>query len=151
MMLGEINYQELYYPQKEILNSTTGEIEGETEFQQFPGSAQLIVILFVLVFSIVIMNLLVGLAVSDISALLKSGKRDQLIAQVELINYVEGACSSKLFEFLPLKIQGLFKNKVLNLGDSFDMYVPVKYSDINDKCFTIGIKKLLYEHCKRYT
>jgi len=149
MMLGEINYQELYYPQKEILNSTTGAIEGETEFQQFPGSAQLIVILFVLVFSIVIMNLLVGLAVSDISALLKSGKRDQLIAQVELINYVEGACSSKLFEFLPLKIQGLFKNKVLNLGDSFDMYVPVKYSDINDKCFTIGIKKLLYEHCKR--
>jgi len=149
MMLGEINYQELYYPQKEILNSTTGEIDGKTEFQQFPGTAQLIVILFVLVFSIVIMNLLVGLAVSDISALLKSGKRDQLIAQVELINYVEGACSSKLFKFLPLKFQCLFKNKVLNLGDNFEMYVPVKYSDINDRRFTTGIKRMLYEHCKR--
>jgi len=149
MMLGEINYQDLYYPEKEFINNSTWEIEGKTEFQQFPGTAQTIVIAFVLVFSIVIMNLLVGLAVSDISALLKTGKRDQLIAQVELINYVECASSSKLFKFLPRTIQDLFKKKVLNLSDSLDKYVPVKYSDINDKSFTKGIKRMLYEHCQR--
>lgn len=143
MMLGEINYQDLYYPQTEKLNNITGVIEGVTENQQFPGTAQMIVICFVLIFSIVIMNLLVGLAVSDISALLKSGKRDQLIAQVELINYVESFCSSKLFKFLPQRLQELFRKHVLNLGDTFDMYVPVKYSDINDTSFTTDRKSVV--------
>ena len=80
MMLGEINYQDLYYPKKQFLNITSGKIEEKVEAQQFPGTAQMIIIAFILVFSLVIMNLLVGLAVSDINALYKTGKRDQLIA-----------------------------------------------------------------------
>eukprot|EP00092_Neocalanus_flemingeri_P081815 GFUD01102273.1.p1 GENE.GFUD01102273.1~~GFUD01102273.1.p1 ORF type:complete len:142 (+),score=23.69 GFUD01102273.1:1-426(+) len=95
------------------------------------------------------MNLLVGLAVSDISALWKTGKRDQLIAQIELIHYVESFCSSKLFKFLPKNLQRYFKTKVLSLGDTFDMYVPVRYSDITDNSFPEGLKKILHNHCLR--
>lgn len=149
MMLGELNYQDLYYPKKQFLNITSGKIEDEVEDQQFPGTAQMIIIAFILIFSLVIMNLLVGLAVSDINALWKTGKRDQLIAQIELINYVESFCSSKMFKFLPISLQNLFKNKVLSLGDKFDMYVPVRYSDITDKSFPEGLKKILHEHCLR--
>ena len=148
MMLGELNYQDMYYPTKQFI--TLGEIEEEVEKQQFPGTAQMIFIIFVLVFSIVIMNLLVGLAVSDISALWRKGQRDQLIARIELINYVESACSSKMFQFLPMSLQDLFKNKVLSLGDRFDMYVPVRYSDITDTSFPEGLKKILHEHCQRF-
>eukprot|EP00092_Neocalanus_flemingeri_P028468 GFUD01030913.1.p1 GENE.GFUD01030913.1~~GFUD01030913.1.p1 ORF type:complete len:752 (+),score=115.18 GFUD01030913.1:114-2369(+) len=147
MMLGEINYQDLYYPKKQVISEET--IEDKLGYQQFPGTAQIIIILFVLIFSIVIMNLLVGLAVSDISALWKTGKRDQLIAQIELIHYVESFCSSKLFKFLPKNLQRYFKTKVLSLGDTFDMYVPVRYSDITDNSFPEGLKKILHNHCLR--
>ena len=154
MMLGEINYQDLYYPKKQVLNftDTEGPIEIEDGFvyQQFPGTAQMMIILFVLVFSFVIMNLLVGLAVSDINTLWKTGKRDQLIAQIELINYFESFCSSKIFKFLPIDLQMLFKNKVLRLGDKFDMTVPVRYSDITDNAFPKGLKRILQQHCLRY-
>ena len=149
-MLGEINYQDLYYPKKQFLNITSGKIEEKVEAQQFPGTAQMIIIAFILVFSLVIMNLLVGLAVSDINALYKTGKRDQLIAQIELINYVESACSSKMFKFLPTRLQDLFKNKVLHLGDKSDMNFPVRYSDITDKSFPEGLKNILHQHCLRF-
>ena len=154
MMLGEINYQDLYYPKKQILNftDTEGPIEIEDGFvyQQFPGTAQMMIILFVLIFSIVIMNLLVGLAVSDIDALWKTGKRDKLIAQIELIHYVESFCKSKVFKFWPETLQNWFKKKVLGLGDQFAMHVPVKYSDITDHSFPEGLKKILHQHCLRY-
>ena len=55
-----------------------------------------------------------------------------------------------LFEFLPISLQDLFKNKVLNLGDRFDMNVPVRYSDITDAFFPEGLKKTLHQHRKRF-
>ena len=150
MMLGEINYQDLYYPKKQVLNSTDGTIMDINEHQQFSGTAQMIIIFFVLTFSLVIMNLLVGLAVSDINTLCKTGKRDQVIAQIELIHYVESFCKSKVFSYWPKSLQSWFKNRVLGVGDKFDMHVKVKYSDITDQSLPEGSKKILHLHCLRY-
>jgi len=144
MMLGEINYQDLYYPKKQFLNETR--IEDDVLDQQFPGMAQFMIILFLVVFSLVIMNLLVGLAVSDINTLLKTGKRDQLINQVELISYVESISTSRLFKILPLKLQDLFKNRVLCRGKAFKRVISVRYSDITDKTFPESLKKILHQH-----
>ena len=55
------------------------------------------------------MNLLVGLAVSDIRQLTKSGKRDQLVAQVELICSVESFRNTKLYSLLPDNLQSKLK------------------------------------------
>ena len=41
MMLGELDFKELYYPSKQILeinNSVQAEIVEEDEYQQFPGN-----------------------------------------------------------------------------------------------------------------
>ena len=148
MMLGEMNYQDLYYPKKQFLNNTR--IEDNVEDQQFPGTAQLIMILFLVVFSLVIMNLLVGMAVSDIQTLSKSGKRNQLIAQIELIGYVENMLSSKGFKLLPPRLQIWLKNKVLCLEESFKMEINVRYSDITDTTLSKRLKKLLHQHCLRF-
>ena len=43
---------------------------------------------FEVMFCIVLMNLLVGLAVSDIASLMKGGRRDLLRAQVSLVDHV---------------------------------------------------------------
>ena len=72
MMLGELEYDELYYPQNRtfnlLLNGThgIGKIEEETVSQYFPFTAHILVTVFVLLVSIIIMNLLFGLAVTDI-------------------------------------------------------------------------------------
>ena len=81
MMLGEVDYEDLYYPESQTLvNLTT--ITSEDAPQPFRGTAHLVVFLFIFLVSIILMNLLVGLAVSDIQGLAKSAKLNQLIQQV---------------------------------------------------------------------
>ena len=115
MMLGEINYTDLYYPTDQNLTFTfngtvgAGEISEVEAFQHFPGTAHFILVVFILVFCLVIMNLLVGLAVSDIRQLTKTGKRDQLVAQVELICSVEIFRNTKLYSLLPDNVQSKIK------------------------------------------
>jgi hypothetical protein len=53
------------------------------EGQPFPLTAHFFLLLFTVLVSIILMNLLVGLAVSDIQGLSKSAKLDQLIQQVK--------------------------------------------------------------------
>ena len=113
MMLGEINYEDLYYPNDQTFNFTNfknngtglGTVEEKDVYQNFPVTAQFTIILFTLVFCLVIMNLLVGIAVSDIRQLMKTAKRDHLLAQVELISSVESFRKTRLFHFLPEFVQ----------------------------------------------
>ena len=109
MMLGEINYQDLYFSTDERVNLDTGKISEDQVYQHFPATAQFTLVLFILVFCLVIMNLLVGLAVSDIHFLLKSGKREQLLARVELISSVETFGKTRLFSLLPVILQRTMK------------------------------------------
>lgn len=77
MMLGEVEYVDLYYPQQQNLNMTingteaAGSISDTVQSQSFRGTAHVMVILFVFTVSMVVMNLLVGLAVADIQARLR--------------------------------------------------------------------------------
>ena len=80
MMTGELEYNDLYYPQRDHieLNITHGEgenqghsygvgiIEDDDKPQYFPITAHAILAIFIVIVSIVIMNLLFGMAVSDV-------------------------------------------------------------------------------------
>merc|ERR1719219_405835 len=155
MMLGEINYTDLYYPSDQnfafSFNKTSGagDISEADSFQQFPVTAH---ITFILVFCLVIMNLLVGLAVSDITKLTKTGKRDQLLAQVELICSVESFRNTKLYSLLPNKLQSKLKGLVdhcqtCRSNTCCCNNVQVKYSDIADKKYPATVKKMLFDFC----
>ena len=115
MMLGEINYTDLYYPSDQnfafTFNKTSGagDISEADSFQQFPVTAHITLISFILVFCLVIMNLLVGIAVSDIRQIVKTSKRDQLMAQVELACSVLNFSRTQTFEYLPDWIQSKFR------------------------------------------
>ena len=109
MMLGEINYTDLQFPTDQVLNKTTGYILEEDVYPQFPVTAHFTLILFILMFCLVTMNLLVGIAVSDISQLVKTSKRDQLMAQVELANAVGNICKMNMFKYFPERLQNIFK------------------------------------------
>ena len=76
MMLGELEYEDIYYPNQpnvtlEFYNNqtmATGTLKDNIQSQSFRGTAHVMIILFVFVVSMVVMNLLVGLAVADIQA-----------------------------------------------------------------------------------
>ena len=130
MMLGEIDFADL--------------IQG----QMFPVTAHLLIILFLFLVSIILMNLLVGLAVSDIQGLSKSAKINQLQQQVELINYMENLLFSPLFSVLPDRLKLVLRNKLQGLeGQKYKLVYTVKPFDSNDKLFSESLKKSLYENC----
>ena len=115
MMLGEIGYTDLQFPSEQMVklnltnNDGIGTIGEVDVLPQFPVTAHLTLILFILVFCLVIMNLLVGIAVSDIRQIVKTSKRDQLMAQVELACSVLDFSKTKTFEYLPNWIQNKFR------------------------------------------
>lgn len=109
MMLGEIGYTDLQFPSQQTVSLSTGTISEEDVLPQFPFSAHLTLIFFILVFCLVIMNLLVGIAVSDIRQIVKTSKRDQLMAQVELACSVLNFSKTQTFQYLPDWIQNKFR------------------------------------------
>ena len=73
MMLGELEYDDLSYPDDYVvaLNTTNstwafGQLERQIEQQYFPFTAHVVITLFIMFVSIIIVNLLFGLAVTDI-------------------------------------------------------------------------------------
>ena len=54
---------------------------------------------YVILFSIIIMNLLIGLAVSDIKTLIESASRRSVISQIQLINDMMDLRSTPIYRF----------------------------------------------------
>ncbi len=76
MMTGELEYNDLYYPQREYVTLNVAQAQNSSSFnatindrdipQFFPFTAHLVLTVFILAVAIVIMNLLFGMAVSDV-------------------------------------------------------------------------------------
>ena len=128
MMLGEFYYKDL------------------VDNQIFPGTIHIITFLFLFMISVILMNLLVGMAVSDIQGLSKSAERIQLQQQLELIVYMQDFILSPIF--VPTRIREWLKSKIQNVtASNSDLVFTVKPFDSKDDVFSEKIKKNLYEHC----
>ncbi|CAG0903348.1 unnamed protein product [Cyprideis torosa] len=104
----------------ESLISTLVMMTGEYEYQaglffhegervvKYPGTAHVIFVLFILLLSIVVVNLLVGLAVDDIQELRRKARLKRLILQTRLIEDVEQFVFTNRL-LLPLKSWGSFQ------------------------------------------
>jgi len=68
-MIGELEYDDLMYSTNErieLAGNGTANIISEVQNQYYPFSAYFLMFLFIILFSIIIMNLLFGLAVNDV-------------------------------------------------------------------------------------
>ncbi|XP_048765661.1 transient receptor potential cation channel subfamily A member 1 homolog isoform X2 [Ostrea edulis] len=77
MMIGEFEYENIFY----------GEKQGEQDF--YPEITYIMFVVFMILMSIIIMNLLVGLAVDDIKAVQEQAALKRMAMQVELALDVE--------------------------------------------------------------
>ena len=87
--LNTVNYP-LFFPLKYLnhpLGLTLSTPSLVYHYQcNLSGTAHFFFAAYVILFSIVIMNLLIGLAVSDISALMQNAKRGSIICQIDMIH-----------------------------------------------------------------
>ena len=79
--------------------------------ETFPaGTAHVFFAVYVLLFSIVIMNLLIGLAVSDIRALMEIARRESIISQINMINEMMDRRTTFVYKYcIPQCIKKLFE------------------------------------------
>ncbi len=82
MMLGELEYESLFYP------------ENDSDETPYPTATTIVFTFFLVVMSIIIVNLLVGLAVDDIQAVQEEAVLKRLALQVRIGGSPRFLCSS---------------------------------------------------------
>ena len=126
MMTGELEYGKYFY-------------EGDV---MYPGTTHLIFFTFLLFIVIVLMNLLVGLAVSDIQGLRKSAGLDRLVRQACLIDRTEKIVFSPWLNQLSCwSLQGFLHGTILLVPLSYHRVYTIRPSDPRDDRFPSDVKE----------
>ncbi|CAH2094669.1 unnamed protein product [Euphydryas editha] len=97
MMSGELEYEDIFYN-----NCTNSQIH-------YPLTAHGMFLIFVLLVTVILTNLLVGLAVSDIQALQESAGLDRLVRQTQLVAHLESMLFSTLLSCVPQKLMTVLR------------------------------------------
>lgn len=107
MMMGEFEYADLF-------------ADDATNVQGLPAISRVTFLMFIILTSIVLMNLMVGLAVSDIQGLQKAGHARKLEKQAEFLGQLEKVIGSKQLKskFIPVWIRRYLARK---------SFISVKY------------------------
>ncbi|KAK9737004.1 Ankyrin repeats (3 copies) [Popillia japonica] len=138
MMMGEFEYADLF----------TKSDNGTDIAQGLPTTSRVIFLMFVIVASIVLMNLMVGLAVSDIQGLTQVGNVRRLEKQAEFLHQFEKVASKMMST-------GVFPTFLMNLL-ARKRAIYTKFAVQSEKFGTnrngfFGVKKLPTELLERIT
>ncbi|XP_046388804.1 transient receptor potential channel pyrexia-like [Ischnura elegans] len=91
MMSGELEYEDIFFSKENKL--------------LFQGTSHVMFLAFVILVTVILTNLLVGLAVSDIQGLQKTARLNRLVRLAELIAHWESIMFSRLLlSIIPLKV-----------------------------------------------
>ncbi|KAJ2953216.1 hypothetical protein O0L34_g793 [Tuta absoluta] len=96
MMSGELEYEDIFYNN----NSTS---------IQYPLTAHGMFLIFTLLVTVILTNLLVGLAVSDIQALQESAGLDRLVRMTQLVAHLESMLFSSLISCAPKQLLAVLR------------------------------------------
>lgn len=120
MMIGELEFEDMFYP------------DGEDP-EAHSITAHLMFFAFVILVTVILMNLLVGLAVSDIQGLQASAGLNRLSRQAELVARLEGLLFSKLLEKAPTRLLAFFRREALLRTSRYNLQLGIKPNDPREK------------------
>ncbi|XP_071505517.1 LOW QUALITY PROTEIN: transient receptor potential cation channel subfamily A member 1 homolog [Diadema antillarum] len=111
MMIGEFEFDSIFHTQNylEPVDTTLTETFLGSVF--YEGITYVIFIVFVVIMSIIIMNLLVGLAVDDIKEVQEQAKLQRLAMQVDLAMEVQEALPSFIWRKFIVKTKRIYPNR----------------------------------------
>lgn len=122
MMIGELEFEDMFYPES-----------PEETPRFFPITTHLMFFAFVILVTVILMNLLVGLAVSDIQGLQASAGLNRLSRQAELVARLEGLLFSKLLKKAPSKILEFLRREALLRTSRYNLQLGIKPNDPREK------------------
>lgn len=124
-MAGELEFEDIFYGEDEVEN---------------PVTSQAIFLTFVILVTVILTNLLVGLAVSDIQGLQDSAGLDRLSRQAELVSRLEGLFYSKILQKLPKGLIQVCQQSALLRTSRCHLQYCVKPNDPREKRVILSFK-----------
>lgn len=130
MMSGELEFEDIFYGDVEV---------------QYPVTAHFIFLSFVLLVTVILTNLMVGLAVSDIQGLQVSASLDRLVRQAELVSRLESLFFSRLLRGAPTRLLKLCKRSALLRTSRNKLLFVIRPNDPRDNQLPEDIKLNIYK------
>lgn len=128
MMSGELEFEDIFYGDDE-----ESKTEDKDPQVKYPVTSHILVFSFVLLVTIILTNLMVGLAVSDIQGLQDSAGLDRLSRQAELVSRLESFLFSKLLKKAPSQILRWCQQKSLLRYSRFRLQINIRPNDPREK------------------
>lgn len=125
-MIGELEFEDMFY--------SSDSSEDNPTF--LPITTHLLFFAFIILVTVILMNLLVGLAVSDIQGLQASARLNRLSRQAELVARLEGLLFSKLLKKAPSNVLQFFRREALLRTSRYNLQLGIKPNDPREK--TVG-------------
>lgn len=130
MMSGELEYEDIYHGDFTVV---------------YPGTAHVIFFAFVLLVTVILTNLMVGLAVNDIQGLQQSAGLDRLVRQAELVAHLESILFSRLLRWLPRRLLASFYQHALLLKSQYQWALYIKPNDPREERIPRNLIKNIYQ------
>ncbi|EFA07512.1 pyrexia [Tribolium castaneum] len=131
MMSGELEYEDIFYDEEAPI--------------QYDYTSQFVFLAYVILVTIILANLLVGLAVSDIQGLQQSAGLDRLVRQAELVAHLESMLFSRLLTCIPHKLMHFFHKKALLLKSQYHWALYIKPNDPREERIPKDLIKNIYQ------
>nr|CAI5852331.1 unnamed protein product [Callosobruchus analis] len=133
MMSGELEYEDVFFPD---------DVNEET---MYPYTAHLMYFCFVLLVTIILTNLMVGLAVSDIQGLQQSAGLDRLVRQAQLVAHLESMLFSRLLGCVPHKLMKFLHKQALLLKSQYHWALYIRPNDPREERIPKELIKSAYQ------
>ncbi|XP_029048675.1 transient receptor potential channel pyrexia isoform X5 [Osmia bicornis bicornis] len=147
------NYKSFSNPLVGLLKTIimmSGELEFEDVFFDedapilYSGTAHLMLLSFVILVTVILTNLMMGLAVSDIQELRRCAGLDRLVRRAELVAHLESMLFSKLLDHAPKRIVKACRQGALLLHPPHHCAIHIRPNDPREKRLPRDLIKAVY-------